>query len=321
MSKVSNYNQVTKEIEKQFGRSSILGIPRHFLTLVNNDHLAALFLSQCLYWSDKSSRNDGFFYKSAKDWFDETALTRHQIDRILELDGIKLLIEVKLWRVNGAPTKHYKLNVVLLLKLLTLLAQAEAQEALADIPDLYESGKSDLPESDISDLLVSYKSICPKLANVNINIDYIKDYTEITNANALAIQPPTEQPPDQPSKKNGNGHSGGKVREGGKKVDNAAPVSGFEVFRHEIRPLAEAFVEAAGKAYYPTNGDVSLWYKVLREWASRGFGPDDIWAAVAKLRRDNLTIGGPQSLTLTMKSLAGNRTYQAEQTPIYHRSE
>ena len=49
--------------------------------MCNGDHLAALLLSQILYWSDRTSDPDGWFAKSYADWHDEVALTERQIKR------------------------------------------------------------------------------------------------------------------------------------------------------------------------------------------------------------------------------------------------
>lgn len=39
---------------------------------------AALLLSQAIYWTSRTSDPDGWFYKSQKDWEEETALTRSE---------------------------------------------------------------------------------------------------------------------------------------------------------------------------------------------------------------------------------------------------
>jgi hypothetical protein len=39
---------------------------------------AALMLSQALYWTPRSSTKDGWFYKSEKEWNEETGLTRSE---------------------------------------------------------------------------------------------------------------------------------------------------------------------------------------------------------------------------------------------------
>ena len=154
-----------------------------------------------------------------------------------------------------------------------------------------------------------------------------KESKEILAKTAPAIQSPTEQTPnpepspDQQPPKPDNGKPGKRVRGGGKPVNKNAPMESLAVFGHENLPMAEAFIEKAGQVYWPTNGQKAFWFMVLNDWQRRGFGPDDVRAAVDEMRKQRLTIGSPKSLTNVMMSMAGNKSYQAEQTPIYHRSE
>ena len=71
---------------------------------------AAIYLQQLLYWSDKSSREDGYIFKSKMEIEEETALTRDQQDatrKRLEKAGV---LETKIVKARGAPTIHFKIN-------------------------------------------------------------------------------------------------------------------------------------------------------------------------------------------------------------------
>jgi hypothetical protein len=67
---------------------------------------AALMLSQAIYWSNRTKDPDGWFYKSAKEWQDETGLTRHMQDAARTL--LKDVLETNL---AGMPaTVHFRVS-------------------------------------------------------------------------------------------------------------------------------------------------------------------------------------------------------------------
>lgn len=64
----------------------------------------ALFLSQALYWEKRASEADGSFYKTIKEWEEETGLTRKEqlgIKRKLEEKGFITIVK------KGLPAKNY----------------------------------------------------------------------------------------------------------------------------------------------------------------------------------------------------------------------
>lgn len=79
-----------------------------------------------------------------------------------------------------------------------------------------------------------------------------------------------------------------------------------------LRPLGDAFIEKAGAALLPTKAERSGWCKFLNEWASLKFTPELVQAAVEKMRRDNLTISGPQSITKVARSIMALQVKQEE---------
>lgn len=66
----------------------------------------ALFLSQLVYWQNRSE--DGWIYKTADEWYEETGLTRRQLERVRrELVEIGILIE----ELRGLPAVlHYRID-------------------------------------------------------------------------------------------------------------------------------------------------------------------------------------------------------------------
>lgn len=90
------------------GQANILTIPRVFITMTSETD-AALLLGQILYWSDRTTDPEGWFFKSAKEWEEELGLSTYKVNR-----AIKLLapwgVQTRLKKANGAPTTHYRLD-------------------------------------------------------------------------------------------------------------------------------------------------------------------------------------------------------------------
>lgn len=82
----------------------------------------AVFLSQAFYWHNRTGENEGWFYKTARDWHDETGLSRRELQ-----DARKFWKELGILeeQLRGMPaTLHFRVNVdVLLSSLHTLCKQ------------------------------------------------------------------------------------------------------------------------------------------------------------------------------------------------------
>jgi hypothetical protein len=134
---------------KQFtGQENMLAIPRVFIKFTGDTN-SALMLSQILYWSERTDNPDGWFYKSVREWEDETCLSRYQQQRALAV--LKPLgVEVKKKRAKGAPTLHYRIN------------DEVFSPAFLKFLENEETRKSDLRETDKSEMRETRKSPIPK---------------------------------------------------------------------------------------------------------------------------------------------------------------
>lgn len=80
---------------------------------------SALMLSQALYWSYRTSDEDGWFYKSCKDWTLETGLGRYEQDQAREA-----LRQAGFWfeELHGVPaTTHFRIDEDEIIKLVSSL--------------------------------------------------------------------------------------------------------------------------------------------------------------------------------------------------------
>jgi len=147
---MSNYDDVVKIIKSVSGQENTLGIPRIYMQLLDGDASAAIFLSQCVFWSDKT-RNPNGFYRSYAEWEEKTGLKRGRVQR-----GAKKCsqwVTVSLHRANGAPTLHYLVDIDAVTKsVMDFLICGKPANGFAENEqmDLRETRKSDLRETSKS---------------------------------------------------------------------------------------------------------------------------------------------------------------------------
>lgn len=92
---------------KSYGQSETLTIPRALVSLVG-DIKTALLLSQIIFWSSKKVDEDGWFYKSFRQWEEETSLSKNEVGRSSKVLEDMGLVSTSTIQVNGAPVLHYR---------------------------------------------------------------------------------------------------------------------------------------------------------------------------------------------------------------------
>lgn len=104
-----NTFEITDIVKHFVGQANTLAIPAIFKKWLGSYNVGIL-LAQILYWSERTDNEEGWFFKSYKDWENELFLTeketRNAISKLEELD----LIETKIAKVSGVPTKHFRLK-------------------------------------------------------------------------------------------------------------------------------------------------------------------------------------------------------------------
>ena len=136
-----------------------------------------VFLSQALYWSKRTTLPDGWFYKTAEQWWEETYLTRREQETIRKrLVALKVLEEQK----RGVPAKlHFRLNVNVLDGILgniqkhhetsrNILTQEDVQTSMAENAKLDSTnppnligGKRQTNTETTSEITTEIKNIYP----------------------------------------------------------------------------------------------------------------------------------------------------------------
>lgn len=147
-----SYQQVKAMIKQFTGQANTLVIPRVFIDFTG-DHLAALLLSQILYWSDKTDDIDGWFYKTADEWQDELGMSNYQVKRaaaLLEQFGI----ETRVRKVSKTPKMHYRIDMSLFTDLFfKFLESKETSKSRNYVVENQETSKS----MEVQETSKSYK--------------------------------------------------------------------------------------------------------------------------------------------------------------------
>lgn len=173
--------QATQTLQLHQESQKGISIPNWALDLVDNDFHTAIFLKQAVFWSTKTSNPDGF-YKSYKDWAEESRLSRYHVQQavkvIHELAGCTLITITKK-KVNGAPTLFYKLDWEALYQwICKSLTNGNATDS-----------QMEMQNSSQMDLQESYKSL---RADRDIHTDTIQ--TEIPDFFSSDPSPATSEP-------------------------------------------------------------------------------------------------------------------------------
>lgn len=106
---LSNHKKIANIIKQMSGQANMITVPRIYIEFTG-DLTTAVVLNQIVYWSDKTKRTDGFFYKSYKEWTEEICLTERQVRYAVKKLKELGFLETELKKANGAPTVHYRFD-------------------------------------------------------------------------------------------------------------------------------------------------------------------------------------------------------------------
>lgn len=141
-------NDNTRLATRLFGTGNVLVLHRFTLDLVGGDHLAALFLEQLLYWTERSRNEDGWVVKTYAQWEAEIGMSRKVIVRVA--DTLKPLgVETAVRRSpfhRMQPVVHYRVN----LDVLGGAIRATLETAQRAISESDVSALSDVAQTAVS---------------------------------------------------------------------------------------------------------------------------------------------------------------------------
>ncbi|UTH14064.1 conserved phage C-terminal domain-containing protein [Macrococcus equipercicus] len=137
------------------------------------------YLSQLVYWSDKGQREDGYFYKSYKDWKDEMGLSQYKVNKLARILQQRDLLKTKTIKAEGSPTVHYKLDKTNLTKaiieFIKELQEKKRQEelekqrkALSEVDyQKFDNGKLNIKQSIVEDLILENELLNNEISKIS----------------------------------------------------------------------------------------------------------------------------------------------------------
>lgn len=96
------------------GSDANISIPRVYIAFCNGDLQQAAVLNQLVFWSGRSKRADGWFYKRHEDLADELCFSVDQVRYALKKLKSRLgeCLQTARKKADGVPTVHYKFDEV-----------------------------------------------------------------------------------------------------------------------------------------------------------------------------------------------------------------
>lgn len=144
---MSNYDEVKTLIERISGQASIITVLRIYVDICGDLETAAV-LSQCVFWSDKGSLEEGWFYKSREDWRREIGIKRSALDSAIEKLRSLGIVETKIRPAkHNSPTLFYRVDMGNLTQIIVSYLQTRFAEINKSNARSVEINKSDLLKS------------------------------------------------------------------------------------------------------------------------------------------------------------------------------
>ena len=195
---MNNRDYISSIITQFSGQNNIIPIPTIYIR-ITEDYPSAALLNQMIYWSDRTSRKDGYFYKSYNEWYEELHLTEYQVRRATKKLKSFGFVDTALKKANGAPTLHYKVDTKevsewILKKLQngnlrnSRMDSEETQESLTEITTKTTTEINNNNILSTSSTVYPYKDV----------IDYLnqqtgKNYKSTTKKNQTVIRARTDE--------------------------------------------------------------------------------------------------------------------------------
>lgn len=171
---MSNYQIIIDLVEQRTGQKQW---STQIYINITGDPLRGLFLDRVVWWSDKGTRDDDFFWKKAEDWQKEIGFGYAQLTRIAkELENIGF-ISLKKTNANGAPTLHYRANMEFITEKICqqipIIDTAEIQECEETIIDNLENRISTIPKIEFRQCQDSITAKTPAKTTAKTTEDWI----------------------------------------------------------------------------------------------------------------------------------------------------
>jgi hypothetical protein len=265
---------------------------------------AAIMLSQAVYWQSRARQTDGWWYKNADEWQEETGLTRHEQEA-----ARKELSKYLHCELRGVPATLY-----------WYVDEAAIMQDLEDKSSLSERVKPDSlePQNQIHSnsetrftQTVKLDSLKPRNIKDTETTQRLSETTSETTTGGENLF--ENQNRIQRTKESQRQETLNALQAGIKAHENIEFDSGK--FPEDVRPYVDAFVKAM-KWRRPLNkGEFAFWITVFRTQINMGIAPDDIRRAVKNMLISGLTISNPGSVTTIANNIHVKDAYGHQLDP------
>ncbi|MFZ1872633.1 MAG: hypothetical protein WAU54_07635 [Chania sp.] len=190
-------SRIFEVVQAMSGQKNCIVIPGPYLDYFASDQQAfalAAVLNQLVFWTGKSSQDDGWFYKTHEELAGELrGVSEDQVQRVVSKLRKKYLpgvIEVSTRKVNGTPTNHYRIDGD---KLIALIFQAAPENAES------RNGKRESAESNTQNHGMENaeaREQCRDSAESYLYTDHYTDQNKQIIKPVGQLAPPADPQPD-----------------------------------------------------------------------------------------------------------------------------
>lgn len=176
---MSNYDDVKSLIERISGQASVITVLRIYVDICGDLETAAV-LSQCVFWSDKGTLQEGWFYKSREEWRREIGIKRTALDGAISHLKELGIVETDLKSArHNSPTIFYRVDMDNLTKVIVNYLQTRFAEINKSNVRSVETDKSDLLKSaspSVETCTSSYSSLLQNISSEDVQRIFHKDF-------------------------------------------------------------------------------------------------------------------------------------------------
>lgn len=282
-----NQKQVFSLIASLSGQANVLTIPRIFIDLTGSVE-SGLFLSQCIYWSDKTRDPGGWFYKTMEEWESEIGLKRTRLETAIR--NTSGLIEIKKKRANGSPTLHFRVDFDALVQALETLTNG-GNPTIGNVE--ISNSSSNFLQMEMQDSYNSLTETTPETTTQNARGD-----SEIIPEDSASLPGAWGMLTPRPG-----------MEEKAKRIRVLpSPAALYNSWLNpELLDLGVAFTQATGIEPPMDKTSRSSWRKALADLDINHITPAEIVKTVEYMKKRGLSINNPWSIKNTTLSGAAER--------------
>lgn len=327
----------------QTSAEDIIGVQKPIFDICN-DWNEANVLAELWYWTSPSKtkdtklkiEKDGYRWLACTriEWWERRRLTTREVDRAIVRLMKKGLVVKHIYKFNGFPTIHLRLNLsVFIERFIKSCTDNFSDELVSDNNQLEDAMKLMNWESFEPSILPNVskpfyqngKNINSNILNSNIqtlNGEKQKNELHLTTDEELEKfkeysksygKPKPEKKPKVSLSQKDYADSDAVVQS---VVFSSSRAKGSAALPERYLQQVSWFTQYSGLEYFASQK--SKWISAFEDWDKLGVVEEDVMKAVDKLRKLNYSITSPQSLTNVMNGIVAERKAKPEQSETHY---